>query len=146
MHLHNEIVCKRFLVAGLLSFSVCFCTISSPPLVAFVCREAGSVLKNHGKLITRTFLVLWCGNLDQYLRISKGDFSTWPSNLDQNYLVFDHCQRTTLTIAMDGIFKPVPFRGQSDNLASLADPSMLEKIDKLFACRIVQNDPLSILF
>jgi hypothetical protein len=62
-------------VAGLLSFSVCFCTISSPPPVAFVCldwcREAGSVLKNHGKLITRTFPVLRCGNLDQCLSIQE---------------------------------------------------------------------------
>jgi hypothetical protein len=37
---------------------------------------------------------------------------------------------------MDETFKPIPFRGQSDNLASLADPSMLEKIDKLFACNV----------
>jgi hypothetical protein len=37
---------------------------------------------------------------------------------------------------MDETSKPVPFRTQSDDPASLADPSMLEKIDMPFACNV----------
>jgi hypothetical protein len=37
---------------------------------------------------------------------------------------------------MDKPFEPAPFPGKTDNPACFADPSMLEKIDKLFTCNV----------